>query len=268
MNFEKAIEFIRKNGDEVEQARLDYLLTLQRPAEQIVGKLFAGQRADGGWPPFWAEKYSSLDATCFRLARAEQLGITSADIHVSKAIKFLAKRQAPEGSWEEESAVGEAAPPWVKPGELSARLYLTSNCGFWLALLGKNRDGASKAAGYLRANLDEVGHLPSFPHTDWLAGALWHKVGWQEPRDKAFVYLGQRLNHLAPSNFAWLITSLCAAGVSPDHPLVTQAVLRLEQNQSSNGSWQGEDGARQDVHATLEALRALSLCGRVKNKPL
>lgn len=76
MDIEKAIRFIKMNGNGVEQARLNYVLSNERPSEEITTKLFTGQRLDGGWPPFWADDYSSLDATCFRLAQAEQLGLT------------------------------------------------------------------------------------------------------------------------------------------------------------------------------------------------
>lgn len=33
-------------------------------------------KADGDWVSFWANDYSSLDATCFRFAQAEQIDIT------------------------------------------------------------------------------------------------------------------------------------------------------------------------------------------------
>jgi len=52
MNFEKAVQFIRDNGNEVEQARLNYILTNEPPAEEIIAKLFANQRATVVGLPF------------------------------------------------------------------------------------------------------------------------------------------------------------------------------------------------------------------------
>lgn len=100
MNFEKAVQFIRDNGNEVEQARLNYILTNELPAEAIIAKFFAHQRHDGGSAPFWADNYSSLDATCFRLAQSKQLGITGSESRVVRALNFLSQRQSIDGSWE------------------------------------------------------------------------------------------------------------------------------------------------------------------------
>jgi len=262
MNIEKAIQFVKNNGNEVEQARLNYILTNERPSEKIIADLFAHQQSDGGWSPFWADDYSSLDATCFRLAQAEQLGITQSEITVRRALNFLSQRQSPDGSWEEEMKVVDLAPPWAKPGDLSAKLYLTSNCGLWLALLGNPDNRASKAAEYLQTHLDQDGHLPSFLHAHWLAGGLWHKLDWQASTH-TFEYLNKRIGDLATSNLSWLITTLCAAEVPISHHLVIKAVSLLEQSQQDDGYWESEDGSSQNVHSTLEAIRALSLCGRV-----
>ncbi|MCL6559454.1 MAG: terpene cyclase/mutase family protein [Firmicutes bacterium] len=266
MDFEKGVEFVRRNGSEVEQARLQFLLKGERPSQDVVAKLFAGQRPDGGWPPSWASDYTSLDATCFRLAQAEQLGITASDATAAHAVRFLAQRQSADGSWEEDERVAAVAPSWAKPGDLSARLYLTANCGLWLALWGNAGNRASMAASYLQTHLDKDGRLPSFLHAHWLAGGLWHRLDWREPADRVFEYLSRRINDLAVSNLSWLITTLCAAGLTTDHHLVDKAAGQLEHGQESDGRWLSEDGPSHDVHSTLEALRALWLCGRVTRR--
>jgi hypothetical protein len=132
-----------------------------------------------------------------------------------------------------------------------------------VALLGDTNNGAAKAAGYLQTHLDHDGQLPSFLHTHWLAGGLWHRLHWHESSERVFAYLGKRMNDLAVSHLSWLITTACAAGVPTQHPLVDKAASLLEQRQREDGCWPSEDGPSQDVHATLEAMRALWLCGRV-----
>jgi hypothetical protein len=264
MDLEKSISFIKENGNEVEQARLKYVLSDERPSKEIVTKLFAGQRPDGGWSPFWAEDYSSVDATCFRLAQAEQLGIMESEHPVKQAVDFLSQRQSVDGSWEEEMNVVDMAPPWAKPGEVSAKLYLTANCGLWLALLGNPDNRASKAAEFIEVHLGQDGGLPSFLHTYWLAGGLFHKLN-RSASTVMLAYLNGRINGFSSSNLAWLITTLGAAGVSPQHPLLEKASSVLEQNQKDDGSWESEDGADQAVHVTVETIRALSFCGRLYN---
>jgi len=123
--------------------------------------------------------------------------------------------------------VADSAPPWAKPGDLSAKLYLTANCGLWLA------------------------------------GGLWHKLNWQTSTERVFEYLGKRINDLAARHLSLLITTMCAAGVSTGHHLVARAAALLEQSQVVDGYWKSEDGSSLNVHTTLKALRALHLCGRV-----
>src|SRR5579875_1706631 len=65
MDTQAAIAFIRSTGDPVEQAHLRYLLDREPPTPAIKREMFAAQRGDGGWSPFWATEYSLLDATCF-----------------------------------------------------------------------------------------------------------------------------------------------------------------------------------------------------------
>jgi len=269
VNLDKAEEFIRSAGNPIEQARLAYLLSRARPSPEVTDRLFAGQRSDGGWAPFWAKDYSSLDATCFPLAQADQLGLAAAEPPVQRAVQFLAQRQNADGSWEEDAQVASVAPPWVTPGDLDARLYLTANCGFWLALRGDPDHKAGKAADYLQARQESGGRLPGFLHTQWLADSLWHKLERKAAVEGIFEYLLQHLSDLAASNLSWLITTLSVAGLSPAHPLLGQAASILEQSQAKDGRWPSEDGPAQDVHSTLEALRAqraLRYCGRISTQ--
>lgn len=48
MNYEQAIAFVRRNGNDVERARLEVLLTGKPPSREIIARLFADQHPDGG----------------------------------------------------------------------------------------------------------------------------------------------------------------------------------------------------------------------------
>ncbi|MHB9144543.1 MAG: prenyltransferase/squalene oxidase repeat-containing protein [Symbiobacteriia bacterium] len=180
-------------------------------------------------------------------------------------MRFLVARQRPEGLWEETAQAGAAVPPWVRPGDPQATLYLTANCGFWLALNGQ-RDGAERAAAYLRHYLLPTGVLPSFPHTHWLAAGLFWRLGDAERAERLMFAFRDQLGELPASNLAWLMTSLLIAGVSPDHFLLQAARQYLENQQQEAGHWASEDGPDWDLHSTLEAVRALRLCGETEQR--
>jgi hypothetical protein len=257
-NLERAAQFVREHGNAVEQARLAWLLTGEAAPPAAVDALLAGQRPDGGWAPFWAADYSGLDATCFRLSQADQLGIAPTDPRLAAAGRFLASRQQADGRWEEDPSVAEAAPPWARPGDEAAMLYLTANCGFWTAALGAELTPALRAATFLTGHLAPDGRLPGFLHTHWLAGGLWYAVGETDRAETVLATLRARLAEMPAGNLAWLITTLARAGAPGDHPLLRQAAAALAPLQQPDGRWTGDDPA-QDVHVTLEAIRAVQL---------
>jgi hypothetical protein len=257
-DLERAHDFVLTHGDAGEQARLHYLWTGEAVPDPLIAGLLAGQRSDGGWPPFWAPDYSGLDATCFRLARADQIGVSRRDARLRRARHFLAARQRVDGSWEEEEAAGTHAPPWARPGDPAARLYLTANCGFWLAVSGETPANANQAALFLQEQVDDHGHLPSFLHTHWLAAGLWLAVGHPALAERTLAYLATRLQDDTPAGtLSWLLTALDRAGLPTAHPLMQQAATLLEAAQAPDGRWTSEDGAAHDVHVTLEAIHAL-----------
>ncbi len=264
VDVDRAVAFVRTHGDEFDRARLDAVLEegslLSREQKQ---RLLAGQRDDGGWPAFWASNYSSLDATCFRLAQGEGLGIDPWCPAFVQAVAFLRAHQRQDGSWEEDEAVRELAPPWARPGELAPRLYLTANCGWWLAnatLRGmvSTDEAAQRAGTYLERHLAEDRSLPSFLHAHWLAGGFWIRLGRADLAHRVLDYLATRMSDNVPaSSLAWILTTLAPLGVSPDHLLIRQATTLLLSQQRADGRWASEDGPDRDPYVTVEALRGL-----------
>lgn len=267
VDFDRAVAFVHAHGSEFDQLRLDVLLgdgaLLSHEQEQ---RFLAGQRGDGGWAPFWAPDYSSLDATCFRLAQGEELRIGFWEPAFARASDFLRSRQRQDGSWEEDEAVRDLAPPWAHPGELAPRLYLTANCGWWLAnatLSGTSvtTDEAVQHAGtYLEQHLAQDGSLPSFLHAHWLAAGLWFRLGCDDLAHRVLEYLATRMSDEVPaSSLAWMLTTFGGLGISPDHALAQKATMLLMSQQRADGSWASEDGPERDPYVTVEAL-----CGLLK----
>lgn len=258
----RAIAFLQSHGSASELARLRILVEGTQPTDEEVSAILAGQRADGGWTSFWAADYSAVDATCFRLAQAEQGGIPPEHEAIQRAIQFLRSRQRADGAWEEDATVADAAPPWAKPGDLAARLYLTANSAYWLARLLPDDAAAGRGATLLHDHLDERGCLPSFLHTHWLAAAVWYRLGDRELAERTLAAISGQLDQTTPaSSLSWLITCLRMVAAPANHPAIVQALTLLERGQRADGGWTSEDGPSGDAHTTLEALRALHLCG-------
>src|SRR5260221_4960694 len=174
MNSSTAALYIEQHGDPAQRARLRYIYSAKAPADDSIRLALAGQRADGGWQSAWAPDYSAIDATCNRLAQAEQLGLGAAEPAILRGLHFLAQRQQADGAWEEEPDQSSMAPAWALPGSREARLYLTANSSYWLAplgpaSLGRLRESARRAARYLLLYLSGRDRLPSFLQANWLA---------------------------------------------------------------------------------------------------
>ncbi|MCB8981895.1 MAG: hypothetical protein H6657_31195 [Ardenticatenaceae bacterium] len=254
INRERAIRFVQQNGSDVELARLRYLLHGERPSANIVQQLFGGQQEDGGFAPFWAQGYSSIDATCYRLAQAEQLGLDTNTSEIVDALRFLLWRQAADGRFTEHISVADSAPPWAAPGDLAAELYLTANAGFWLAFWHFT-SAAEEAGRFLARHLDEAHHqLPSFTQAQWLACGLAWKLGQDELVDHLASHLYAQLPGSA-GELTWMLVTLNSIGFPADRGVILAGAVRLARMQAEDGRFPNDEG--QDVHTTLEALRAL-----------
>lgn len=262
-NLQSAIDFVQQHGTPVERARLRHALYGEPPPGDVREQLERSQRGDGGWAPFWAPDYSSLDATCYQLAQADQLGIDRLALPIIDAVRFLAERQRPDGSWEEEPPEPDAAPIWARPGDVAAGLYVTANCGFWVAVTGLVPSAAHDAATFLSFHLGADGGLPSFPHTHWLATALWQRLGMADEAGKGLDNLRRRVGDLSAGNLAWLILALAKGGVAAGHSTVVVALDQLLDRRDPAGHWPADEGADNAAHVTVEAIQALQFGGRL-----
>jgi hypothetical protein len=179
-------------------------------------------------------------------------------------VHFLVRRQKADGSWEEDVSMQDVAPPWARPGDLAAQLYLTANCAFWLVMLLPDSAYSGSASTFLGAHLDATGNLPSFLQTHWLSAGLWYRLGDAGRAHRILAYLSDRMDERLPaSSLSWMLTTLLLAGVPATDTLVRRGALLLEREQRPDGGWPSEDGPSREVHVTLEALRVLRLCGRL-----
>ncbi len=262
---QKAADFVRREGSRSQQMRLEYLTGGTSQAADAA-ELLAARRPDGGFAPPWAPDYSSVDATCYRLAQAEEAGLGPGRPELSDVVAFLVRRQRADGSWEEDLAQAALAPRWAKPGDPMALAYLTANAGLW-TMRGGAQEAAGRAARFLKGSVDASGTLPSFLHANWLAAALFWGAGDRETSERLMAYLLRRIADISASGLSWMIASLLGVGVGPGHPLIAEARKRLVLHQRDDGAFPSEDGPAHDVDSTLAALHALALASRRPGGP-
>jgi hypothetical protein len=270
VDIDAAIGFVVARGDQVDRARLSWLRSETPPPPEVVAKVELGQTVEGGWPAAWGDM-PSIDATCFRLAELDDLGALDRPA-ARRALEWLAGRQRPDGAWQEDDALADVAPPWAKPGDPEASLYLTANAGFWLEIAGPvGADPApigspvvnpyaevvARATQAFRAALRPDGTWPSFLVAGWLGGALLYHTGWYYEAAQIQVILAERVPTMTAADVAWMTAAFRRAGLSDQDYVMQVARRRLSETQGSDGGWESDDGPQFDVHTTLAAIRAL-----------
>jgi hypothetical protein len=270
VDLDAAIGFVVAHGDEVDRARLAYLRSGTTPEPLLVELAEAGQIDGAGWPGQQGGTVASIDATCFRFAELDDLGALNRPA-ARQALDWLAQTQREDGTWEEDPALAEDAPPWARPGDPEARLYVTANAAFWLSAGGLEARAAgpldarvggvyagviARAAAAIADSLRDDGSWPSFLVTGWLGAAVLFGQGryWEAARMQAV--LGQRLPEMSPADVAWLACALRRLDLGDDDWLFRAAQQRLAETQRPDGSWPSDDGEAFTVHTVLTAIRA------------
>jgi Prenyltransferase and squalene oxidase repeat len=269
VDIDAAIGFVVARGDQVDRARLSWLRSEVAPPPELVAKVELGQTVEGGWPAAWGDQ-PSIDATCFRLSELDDLGALDRPA-ARKALAWLASRQRPDGTFQEDPSLADVAPPWAKPGDPEATLYLTANAAFWLAMAGPIGEptvvGApepnpfaevvARASQAFRAALRPDGTWPSFLVAGWLGGALLYHTGWYYEAAQIQVILADRAATMSAADVAWMAAAFRRAGLSDQDYVMQVARRRLTETQGNDGGWESDDGQAFDVHTTLAAIRAV-----------
>src|SRR4051812_19867929 len=228
-DLDAAIGYVVAHGDAVDRARLSWLCAGVAPPDDIIDKAETGQARKGGWPALWNSHVASVDATCFRLAELDDLGALDRPAG-RQAIEWLASRQRPDGMWEEDPSLATTAPPWARPGDPEAALYLTTNAAFWLAVAGQRDDGGrhyygprpdddehaaviARAAEAFRAALRPDGTWPSFLVTGWLGAAVLYYLGWFYEAAQIQVILAERVTDMSAADCALMMSALRRGGL-------------------------------------------------------
>lgn len=255
MNLSKSIDYVRANSKKsFDHARLEFILYGTLPENEELNEIIDTQRTDGSWSPFWAPDKSSIDATCYRLALLEQVGVRNHFI-IDRSMEYLSKQINGFGYFEEDNSLVDICPPWAKPGDLKARLYITANCAFWINYYTTSLD-KGVVSYLLEHSMD--GRVNSFLHTKWLIGGLLLSLGFDKESKIVLQTLYEQIDEMSSDNLSWLINTLIVSGIDSNEDIIKSSATRLASLINDDGSWSSDDGTWKDVHTTLEALRVLN----------
>jgi hypothetical protein len=258
--------FIAKNGTDLENARLQYILYGSVPNPDVLNSFTRLQNEDGGFPcGLQVGSPSSLERTHLSLWWLEELG-TLNSIEVDNAIEFLVRKQRDDGSWDENLALPrQCLPPWIIPGDLLTILYLTAYSAYWLGVSGRREHPAfQEALDYLIEYQDDTGEYLGYLHTTWLATSAFIMAcdQYSSTANRGMLALMDRpLSEYEASQLTWLLNCFSTAGMSRGHHVATHFLIKLRQMRRPDGSWASEDGDIHAVDSTIESLRALKCYG-------
>jgi hypothetical protein len=153
LNLTASILYVDENGTLLEKARLLRILLNETPSKAVYEKLLSLQNPDGGFPSRpKAGSASSLDSTLTAIWQLDELGMFDT-AYTRRALKFLIAMQRAYGGWDENPNLpAHDLPPWIRPGEVTTRLYLSTYAAYWLGLGGPDYQAAlQNAAAFLAA---------------------------------------------------------------------------------------------------------------------
>ncbi len=265
----QALQFIYQHGNIQDKARLLFILMGELPPDNVVRPLLDKQNPDGGFPSRpHGENLSSVDNTLTALWQLNEVGLLSSQ-EAKSAINFLITSQAEDGSWDENPTLPEYdLPPWIIPGQLATRLYLTAYSAYWLGSINLiNHLAFLRAATFLAQQDGPEGQVPGYLHSQWITTSVFLMGGspFSAFSDRGLSALQNRPpNQWETSQIAWALDCLGSAGLASDHPFVQKMLSDLAGRQEIGGSWSSEDGPAYAVSATISVLKAFKRFGLVE----
>jgi len=265
LDVQKAINFIRENGTELEKHRLNYLLGKGRDNEVPLRYLKGIQNDDGGFP-YENEKgkASCMSNTSVNLSLMIELGLAESNV-CRKTVEYLLRVQGRDGGWDENDEIKQYNPPfWNIPGDMKTKMWHTANTCNYLIQLGYGESKAvKKATEILLGNRDAEGKFAGFLHSTWISvGVFGQLEGFNsEVVQKALEIISQSISRIedGAADFIWCLECFYIAGISEDASIVKKLIDRIIELQQKNGAWTSADGEKYSVSTTIGALRVLKM---------
>lgn len=257
IDVDRARAYVLAHGGSWHIARLAGIFGAPGPDREVAREFEELQNPDGGFPLLQkAGNPSSIDATCAVLAQLKEMPPLAGSPMASRAVAFLRRTQATDGSWSESEAVaaiGAALPDADLP---ESKGYLTAIATYTLMTLEPGHvDPIARGQSWLRVDLGrEISATGIYSRTLGLAAAIWYKVLGPTSQEAAWAahVLGQR--SLDAGDLAWTLSIALEVGTGGRFLVgILQGLHGLAAMQREDGAWPSAAGLELD--ATLTALK-------------
>ncbi len=181
---------------------------------------------------------------------------------IKQLVQFLESSQRIDGSWIEDHQLLAISglPPWMDPHNKNVEILTTAYCCTIMTIEDPSSLVTQKALKYLKQHRNFDGTFAGFPHTTWIAGAIFMGYyGTFNVTGREMVsIIDDLLDQDHPgSTIQWITSSLLLFGFKPQTlPLLSRALDILEKRQQSDGLWSSEDEGRQ-IETTVDCLITL-----------
>jgi squalene cyclase len=242
-----------------------------KPEAEVVEAFIALQNHDGGFPcGMVGGNPSVVHKTLNAIWWLDELGMLESP-PANKAFDYLFEVQREDGGWDEDPAVAPyGLPPWIIPGDLRTRVYLSSFAAHWLAVRDYRTHRAFQAVlAFLLQHRDETGKFYGFAHSTWMATSVFMLA---DPEYAPVAEQGLRVLMDRPlvewpvEHICWALNYLGRAGLSKGHPLVERGLAELLQRRRPDGNWADPEDESGAV-TTTQVLKVLKHYGVVRSKP-
>lgn len=255
----KTIQFVRENGNPLDQLRLCRALDISYTRAEVEEILAAYQFPDGSWDYFSPEekpdRIGSLGGTIHCLRWLREFGLGSSHF-MAHTLEFLTTIQNSDGSfYETEAKLAHSPQEWLQKETIIDRFYFTAGVCMRLSSLGYENSIIESASKWLEPH-----------HTNWeIVTGTWYNV-WALLCSSEAVRLGplyQRcytkahewIPHLKAGPLTWFLDACQGAHFPTNEPLVTEGLHRLVNLQNEEGFWPDPHAP---VEVTVTAVRLLT----------
>jgi len=259
---DKAITFVRQNGNQLDRLRLGKCLGEPFSAATAEAVLSPYQFPGGGWDYEAQDKdkdrVGSLGGTihCLRWVREFNLGHTQL---LTRTLDFLENIQSPDSSfYETEEKLAHSPQSWLQEETLIDRFYFTAAVPMRLFSVGiKKHPVLAPAIQWLERHWEDRKLITGTWYNLWALLCIYPAIDKLKPAlyQRCYALALEWLPDLEPRPLTWLLDALYGAGYVRDERLVAEGVKCLLELQGKNGLWAEVKNSM--LETTVTALRLL-----------